>query len=213
MDKPMSDLVEAYNATLDKGVTGILVLLAVALVIGTLAYFWTKRTGYKVEANKGKADTALADMFAQTLAQHRSDSNSVIERNTTAHMQNVESRERYILAFNETTHALKGATDTLARIDMDFNSRQGLVESTVSNIDTRVQTLIGGVSALEVKVERMTQAITQLPADYAQTAALVRGLAAEVHQLNEWIISTLRPPKVEIASTPPALQPTSTPEQ
>lgn len=211
MDQSMSELIEAYNATLDKGVTGVLVLFAVALVIGTLAYFWTKRTGYKVEANKGKADTALAEMFGKVLEQHRTDSNSVIQNNTIAMDRNVETRERYTLAFNETTHALENVTTTLRQLNLDLSSRQSLVEGTVSDVSTRLQTLIGVVSAVEAKVNHMATVLNQLPNDYAQTAALVRGLAAEIHQLNEWIMSTSR--VASPAPTPPALIPTLTPEQ
>lgn len=209
----MSELIKAYEATLDKGVSGLLILLAVALVVGTLAFFWTRRTAYKAEVNKGQAQNQLGEMFAQTLAQHRLETSGVIDRNTHALERNADTREKYTLAFNETTHALETVSETMARMNLDLNSRMGLTESTISNVDSRVQTLVGVVSALDVKVERMSQAVSQLPTDYAQTAALVRGVAAELHQLNELIISTLRPPKVDVPPTPPALQPTQTPEQ
>lgn len=202
MDSPaMSELVKAYEATLDKGVTGILALLAVALVVGTLAYFWTKRTSLRAEVNKGQTDQALVDMFAAVLEQHRSDSNSRLDKNTTALDRNVETREKYTSAFTDMTYAVRGSIEAMERLKLDVNSRQGLVESTMSDVSTRVQTLIGAVSTLDTKFEQLRVVVTAQQADYPQITAAIGALTAEMHQTYELMIDTLRPPNHTLKTT------------
>lgn len=216
----VNEIAQTIEKTISAGMAGIAAVLAVTMLIIALAVLMFIRGQSKSRDAHNQNQKFMIETFSgvssqqnERIIQQGDRMTDVLEKNTEAFNRNSDTREANTVALNDWKNAQVQMVEAVRILTSDINSRQGLTEGTVAALGDKVQMLITETRSGNAKMDQLIAAVNNLPSNYEQNAAAIRALIAEVHQTYEIIISTLRPPKTEVTSTPPALQPTSTPEQ